>query len=396
MGVALGWMALALAAVAGAPDAGRGGVPIKYTVRFMEVEGLGWREAVFARLTPVTRQGSATVWTAPHDVANRLVEQAKKSPTARILQAPKVIAWSGATAHIIARTNQELVTQAAWNVDENSVQTKPETVRTGSTTTLMGRKLDQGVLVQMVLQDTQVLAVHRITVGGRRKLPIGRRGDEGRLSRRRMCWGTGVLRCGADDGDGPLGPESRYVHRGRAGVSVVAHSGPHRRRSCGRSDDRERQPEADAAAGPPSRRPRSGRKGSPSSSPRRSAAVSDCCSAATTCLSCDEASAARKVALEVPEIGSQEIAGEWLIPKDGILLVSFGPHTVAGPDGKAVVRERLAIVEAAEAAEPAATPRPIQCPRLSPARTPIRRARTSGASPSRSSPCRRRCRRPAK
>ena len=65
MGVALGWMALALAAVSGTPDSGRGGVPIRYTVRYMEAEGVEWREAVFARLTPVTRQGSATVWTAP-------------------------------------------------------------------------------------------------------------------------------------------------------------------------------------------------------------------------------------------------------------------------------------------------------------------------------------------
>ena len=73
---------------------------------FMEADGVAWREAVFARLTPVTRQGSATVWTAPHDVANRLVEQAKKSPTARILQAPTVIAWSGSPAHITARTNR--------------------------------------------------------------------------------------------------------------------------------------------------------------------------------------------------------------------------------------------------------------------------------------------------
>ena len=40
MGMALGWMALALSVV-GAPDGGRGGVPIKYTVRFMDVEGLG-------------------------------------------------------------------------------------------------------------------------------------------------------------------------------------------------------------------------------------------------------------------------------------------------------------------------------------------------------------------
>ena len=82
MGVALGWMALALAVV-GAPEAGRGGVPIKYTVRFVEVEGLGWREAVFARLTPVTRQGAATVWTAPSDVAKRMVQYAAKCPAAQ-------------------------------------------------------------------------------------------------------------------------------------------------------------------------------------------------------------------------------------------------------------------------------------------------------------------------
>ena len=53
MAVALGWIALALAAVAGAPRAERGDVAIGYTVRFVETEGLGWREAVFARLTPV-------------------------------------------------------------------------------------------------------------------------------------------------------------------------------------------------------------------------------------------------------------------------------------------------------------------------------------------------------
>src|SRR5205085_3066828 len=64
-----------------------------------------------------------------------------------------------------------------------------------------------------------------------------------------------------------------------------------------------------------------------------------------------------KVALDVPEIGSQEIAGEWLIPKDGILLVSFGPHTVASKDGKAVIHERLAIIEAEEAPDATASRR---------------------------------------
>ncbi len=43
MGMTLGWLALALTAVAGAPDGGRGGVQIKYNVRIVEAEGLGWR-----------------------------------------------------------------------------------------------------------------------------------------------------------------------------------------------------------------------------------------------------------------------------------------------------------------------------------------------------------------
>ena len=41
--------------------------------------------------------------------------------------------------------------------------------------------------------------------------------------------------------------------------------------------------------------------------------------------------------------------GEWLIPRGEALLVSFGAHTVADKDGKAVVKERLAIIEADEA-----------------------------------------------
>ena len=50
--------------------------------------------------------------------------------------------------------------------------------------------------------------------------------------------------------------------------------------------------------------------------------------------------------LELPEIASQEVLGEWLIPNGECLLVSFGPHTEADKDGKAVVRERLAFIEA--------------------------------------------------
>src|SRR5262249_28202746 len=143
MGGALGWMALAMAVMGGGPEAGRGGVPITYSVRFVEVEGLGWRDAVFTRLTPVARQGAASVWTAPSDVARRMAQYAAKSPSPSHVQAPRVTAWAGVPAHITTRSDRQLVTQVSWNGDDGSVASKPEAVRTGSAATMAGRKIDQ-------------------------------------------------------------------------------------------------------------------------------------------------------------------------------------------------------------------------------------------------------------
>jgi hypothetical protein len=58
--------------------------------------------------------------------------------------------------------------------------------------------------------------------------------------------------------------------------------------------------------------------------------------------------------LEVPEVAYCELAGEWLIPKNGVLLASLGAHCVADANGKAVVRERLLVVKATALAEPVA------------------------------------------
>jgi hypothetical protein len=55
--------------------------------------------------------------------------------------------------------------------------------------------------------------------------------------------------------------------------------------------------------------------------------------------------------LDGPEIDTQEVVGEWLIPHGEVLLISFGAHTQADAAGKAVVRERLALIEAAPAGE---------------------------------------------
>ena len=115
MGCALGWVVVALAGVAGAPPAERAKAQITYTVRMVEAQGVDWREGVFDRLKPVTRQGAATVWTVPRDAAKQLLEEFSKSPDAKILQAPKVTSSSGVPATIQCRRNRPVVTQAAWN-----------------------------------------------------------------------------------------------------------------------------------------------------------------------------------------------------------------------------------------------------------------------------------------
>ena len=257
MGVGLGWIVLALAGVAGAPPAESRAAPITYTVRVVDAEGLGWREAVFTRLKPVTRQGAATIWTAPRDVTAQLLAQVGGSPAARILQGPKVTSLNGDPVHITSRANRKLVTQVAWDGALRAPEGASEAVRSGCHATMVGRKLDQGILVKVVLEDTEVRAIHRLKLDDR--------------CRELSCDGAAA---------------------------------------CGQS-------------------PQGGK--------------------ATT--------AFRKVAIEIPEIGNQEVVGEWLIPHGEALLVSFGVHTVASTNGKAVMKERLAIIEADEVADASAVQR---------------------------------------
>lgn len=328
MGVALGWMTLALAVVGGAPEAGRGGVPITYKVQFVEVEGLGWRDAVFNRLTPVTRQGSATVWTAPADVARRMLQCAAKNTSTRVLQAPRVTAWSGVPAHVTTRSSRQLVTQVAWNGDDRPAEAKPETVRTGSAATMSGRKLDQGILVQMVLQDTQILAVHRVTLGGPKAAPSDPSAKQAAHQAEASEGASSCCEAGEKAGKAEGAKLSfRFTIGEYQGITLPTL--PYI------VDDIKYFPTG--LESPP-------------------APAMGCCSASApaACTSESKASTSKTVSVEVPEIGNQEIAGEWLIPNDGVLLVSFGPHTVADRDGKAVIRERLAIVEADEADGPAA------------------------------------------
>ncbi len=65
MGITMGWLAVALAGLAGAPPAKPTGPDIVYQYRIVEMQGLQWRAQVGAGLKPVTSHGAVSVWTAP-------------------------------------------------------------------------------------------------------------------------------------------------------------------------------------------------------------------------------------------------------------------------------------------------------------------------------------------
>ena len=283
MGGALGCVVVAVAAVVGAPPAERAKAQITYTVRMVEAQGVDWREDVFDRLKPVTRQGAATVWTVPRDATEELLDGFSKCPEATVVEVPKVTSSSGSAAVIQCRRNRPVVTQAVWNGKDPAADSAPENLRVGWHTTMVGRKLDQGILVSVVFEDTVIRAVHHVKVN--------------RSTTEHQSAGSI-----AGEDEGCTGGEKA------SGLMAIAHAIMCSEETC-----------TEARASRPS---------------GQSAGKDD---------------GVQKVTFDVPEIDTHEVLGEWLIPRGEALLVSFGAYTVADQNGMAVVKERLAIIEADEA-----------------------------------------------
>ncbi|GAC1474572.1 MAG: hypothetical protein NVSMB9_25190 [Isosphaeraceae bacterium] len=211
---------------------------ITYQVRLLEMNGLEWRTSVYSQLQPVARQGTATVWTAPRSLASTLTEKA-----ARVLAVPQVTAYSQARATIYQNKTRNVVREISREADGPvnhasfvGYTPKLENESEGWSAKVAGRKIDQGVLTNVVLDVKEITAVHRVSLSE----TLEKKGESAQ--------GQGKDQIRAE--------------------------------------------------------------------------------------------------IQVPEVVRAEVSGEWLIPNEGVLVVSFGPHTVGNPDGKAEVRERLAVVEA--------------------------------------------------
>jgi hypothetical protein len=237
---------LALALVgAEAPD-GTDDSKITYETWVVEMDGLCWRETMGHDLQLVSRQGGATVWTAPEVVVKPLLDRMAETSKDRLVRVPRVTASSQSVATIATNERRKVATKLTRHADgpvdhASAVAYTPEfeEVRTGFRVTMAGRKLDQGVLTKLDAEETRVAAIHKVKV------------------------------CETVSGKG--------------------------------------HPDA---AGP--------------------------CTLNAT--------------VEVPELIQGSVSGEWLIPAEGVLIISLGAHTTAGPEGKAEVHERLMIVQAWPAA----------------------------------------------
>ena len=165
MGLALGLIAIALAGLQA--HRRRNERMVRSSTRFASWRQTAWAgvRASSPGLTPVSRQGAATIWTAPPSCeaeAPRKRDQRFRLDGWRARSCP----GDRPPVHFAIRKNQQLVTQVAWNGDDRPEMAKSETVRTGPVGTMTGRQIDQGVLVQLVLEDTEVRAVHRVTLAG--------------------------------------------------------------------------------------------------------------------------------------------------------------------------------------------------------------------------------------
>src|SRR5436309_3359148 len=105
MSITMGWLAVALAALACAPPTKPVGPDIVYQYRIVEMHGLQWRAQAGAGLKPITTQGAVSVWTAPASFLKSLPAGTAKESFATL----RVAAPSMVPAHVTTRKNQALV-----------------------------------------------------------------------------------------------------------------------------------------------------------------------------------------------------------------------------------------------------------------------------------------------
>jgi hypothetical protein len=227
-----------------------------YQVRILTLDGLDWRTSSYPRLQRVAYQGTSTIWTSDRALAASLADRAKgDSPCHTIMAVGEASMMKADAVNYIAAMDR--VADGPMNQSSAiAFMPRPEKLEERFFIRVAGRKLDQGVLTKIEIEETHVDIIHDVPQSETLVPPASK-------------------------------SAKNVTELGRDVLNVILSA--------------------------------------TSDVPQATAITSS---------------------VQIPEISQASVSGEWLIPNDGVLLVSLGVKTAADDKGKAVVRERIAVIEA--------------------------------------------------
>jgi len=346
MNSALGWLVAALVGLTGGLDRGSPEPRLSYQFQVVELHGLKWREAALSVLRPVTRQGAVQVWTAPRDFLRCLPEES----LAGCLTVPCLSAAPQTPAHLTTKKHRVYVCSEPGYRGAELQPAETQSIREGLTATIAGRKLDQGVLVQLVLEDTDVRAIHTIPLepatrdravrAASATFPEGSRSPTccPGVSAKQVdspaigCEGSGIG-C-KQSSDAPEKTCHRSDVMGTTAQDCCKAACPRLEPSAAKDLEARRsgwKPTGETPQCQETQRAEMEAATEPASGAREPG-----CSAPD----------APETVIQIPEVGQAAAAGEWLIPNGECLVIGLGVHTTRGQEGQAVVREKLVVVTA--------------------------------------------------
>ncbi|WP_165251460.1 hypothetical protein [Paludisphaera soli] len=315
MGIALGWVAAALAAAGAGSPPDEAKPEITYRFRTVAVRGLAWREA---GLKPVVQHNAVSVWTSADDFLDRLPGEARAVAAGTV----EAKGFAQAPVHVTTRKSHDFVTQVIWKGKGKAPKPVTESVREGLVATVVGRKIDQGVLAQLVIDDVDVRSVHTLGSPAAKAAHASTAACPTHDHADKPAGVTVTITASMDSEKG-VDADVNWADRNPSKASAIL--------ALCKAQDEGKSPCCEAGA-------------------KAAAKTDDAASRASW--------APAETPIQIPEVGRAAAAGEWLIPDGEVLIVAFGPHTVADADGKAVVREHLAVISAEVADEPETTPPP--------------------------------------
>ena len=188
MSIAQQWLAMALVGFAGTLEPKSDGPEIAYQFQVIEVHGLQWREAAGHGLKSVASHGGVSVWTAPRDYFKNLPQGTTKEVLTDA-QGRRVL--SGSCPH---HCSQQPSVRDPGPLARRGATPRHTTeyVREGITATFAGRSIDQGILAQLVIEDTDVHSVHTLSVPAPATASVSNAGPITRNARRHLLSSTSL------------------------------------------------------------------------------------------------------------------------------------------------------------------------------------------------------------